>query len=63
MCINGILKQEIQQMNIKLLKNGGLIDSLRYILPSIGTSLFPDPGLIFHSVNIHAKCFYSIFTW
>ena len=46
-------------MNIRLLENGDLIVILRYILLSIRTSLSPDPGLIYHSMNLHTECFYQ----
>lgn len=45
-------------MNIRLLENGGLIAILRHIIFSICTSLFPDPGFIFHSMNLYTNGFY-----
>lgn len=49
--IREILKKELQQMNIRLLKNGEFIGILRYLLLNIDVGLFPDLGFIFHSVN------------
>ena len=48
-------------MNIRLLENGSLIAILRYIIFSICTSLFPDPGFIFHSMNIYTNGFLPLF--